>query len=98
MPSALGAAVKAGSEDKSLASASLLLGDAPAATATKLPRYRTVPAVRMGRLAGNQSSQGQGLGGALLADALDRAARSGIAAHALCCSNQGAADLHQRAL
>ena len=66
-----------------LASASLLLADLPAATARKLPRYPTVPAVRMGRLAVDQAFKGQGLGGALLADALDRAARSGIAAHAL---------------
>ena len=66
-----------------LASASLLLADLPAATAKKLPRYPTVPAVRMGRLAVDQAFKGQGLGGALLADALDRAARSEIAAHAL---------------
>lgn len=66
-----------------LASASLLLADLPAATAKKLPRYPTVPAVRLGRLAVDQAFKGQGLGGALLADALLRAARSEIAAHAL---------------
>ena len=65
-----------------LASASLLLVDLPAA-GKKLPRYPTVPAVRMGRLAVDQVLKGQGLGGALLADALDRAARSEIAAFAL---------------
>jgi predicted N-acetyltransferase YhbS len=59
-----------------LASASLLLADLPASTGKKLPRYPTVPAVRMGRLAVDQTLKGQGLGGALLADALDRAARS----------------------
>jgi predicted GNAT family N-acyltransferase len=37
----------------------------------------------MGRLAVDQTLKGQGLGGALLADALDRAARSEIAAYAL---------------
>lgn len=37
----------------------------------------------MGRLAVDQAFKGQGLGGALLADALDRAARSEIAAYAL---------------
>jgi GNAT superfamily N-acetyltransferase len=37
----------------------------------------------MGRLAIDQEFKGQGLGGALLADALDRAARSEIAAYAL---------------
>jgi GNAT superfamily N-acetyltransferase len=66
-----------------LASASLLLADLPASTGKRLPRYPTVPAVRMGRLAVDQAFKGQGLGGALLADALDRAARSEIAAHAL---------------
>jgi len=66
-----------------LASASLPLADLPASTAKKLPRYPTVPAVRMGRLAVAQEFQGQGLGGALLADALDRASRSEIAAFAL---------------
>ena len=66
-----------------LASASLLLADLPATTAKKLPRYPTVPVVRMGRLAIDQAFKGQGLGGALLADALDRAARSEIAAYAL---------------
>jgi len=66
-----------------LASTSLLLADLPASTGKKLPRYPTVPAVRMGRLAVDQAFKGQGLGGALLADALDRAARSEIAAFAL---------------
>lgn len=66
-----------------LASASLLLADLPASTVKKLPRYPTVPAVRMGRLAVDQAFKSQGLGGALLADALDRAARSEIAAFAL---------------
>ena len=66
-----------------LASASLLLADLPASTGKKLPRYPTVPAVRMRRLAIDQAFAGRGLGGALLADALDRAARSEIAAFAL---------------
>lgn len=66
-----------------LASASLLLTELPASIGKKLPRYPTVPAVRMGRLAVDQAFKGQGLGGALLADALHRAARSEIAAYAL---------------
>jgi ribosomal protein S18 acetylase RimI-like enzyme len=66
-----------------LASASLMLTDLPPLTAKALPRYPTVPAVRMGRLAIDQAFKQQGLGGALLADALDRAARSEIAAYAL---------------
>jgi len=66
-----------------LASASILLADLPAATAKELPRYPSVPAVRMGRLAVDRRFQGQGLGAALLADALERAARSEIAAFSL---------------
>jgi hypothetical protein len=41
-----------------LASASLLLADLPASTAKKLPRYPTVPAVRMRRLAVDQAHKG----------------------------------------
>lgn len=66
-----------------LASASLLLADLPASVGKKLPRYPTVPAVRMGRLAVDREFKGRGLGAALLADALNRAARSDIAAYAL---------------
>lgn len=66
-----------------LASASLLLAGLPASVGKKLPRYPSVPTVRMGRLAVDQEFKGQGLGGALLADALNRAARSEIAAFAL---------------
>lgn len=66
-----------------LASASLLLNDLPASTSKKLPRYPTVPAVRMGRLAVDRAFKKQGLGGALLVDALKRAASSEIAAFAL---------------
>lgn len=66
-----------------LASASLWLADLPTSLSKKLPRCPTVPAIRMGRLAIDQSYQGQGLSGALLADALDRAARAEIAAYAL---------------
>jgi GNAT superfamily N-acetyltransferase len=66
-----------------LASASLALPDLPAKIAKKLPRYPSVPTVRLGRLAVDRKFQGAGLGGALLADALDRAIRSEIAAYAL---------------
>jgi GNAT superfamily N-acetyltransferase len=66
-----------------LASASVALSDLPAETTKKLPRYPAVPTVRMGRLAVDQTFKGQGLGGALLADAIDRATRSEIAAYAL---------------
>ncbi len=80
-----------------LASASLLLADLPASIGKKLPRYPTVPAVRMGRLAVDQGFKGQGLGGTLLADALYRAARSEIAAYALMVDAKGesAADFYR---
>ena len=80
-----------------LASASLLLADLPASTSKKLPRYPTVPTVRMGRLAVDQAFKGQGLGGALLADALDRAARAEIAAYALMvdAKDESAADFYR---
>lgn len=66
-----------------LASSSVLLSSLPPASAKKLPRYPSVPAVRMGRLAVDASFKGQGLGAVLLADALLRAQRSEIAAYAL---------------
>jgi GNAT superfamily N-acetyltransferase len=65
-----------------LASASVLLTDLPAAQVRKLPRYPSVPAVRMGRLAVDQAFRGQGLGAALLGHALLKAAGADIAAYA----------------
>lgn len=66
-----------------LAAASILLKDLPENIIKKLPRYPTVPAIRMGRLAIDQKIKGKGLGGALLADGLTRASSSEIAAYAL---------------
>ncbi|MDR0250165.1 MAG: GNAT family N-acetyltransferase [Burkholderiales bacterium] len=66
-----------------LASASILLSDLPLPISKKLPRYPSVPAIRMGRLAVDQTFRKQGLGSALLADALNRSVRSEIAAYAL---------------
>ena len=65
-----------------LASASVLLADLPEALVKKLPRYPSMPAVRMGRLAVDQAFKGKGLGAALLADALRRVVMSEIAAYA----------------
>ena len=65
-----------------LASASVMLTDLPVSLAKKLPRYPSVPAVRMGRLAVDHAYRGDGLGAALLADALRRAATAEIAAYA----------------
>ena len=72
-----------------LASSSILLAELPKAVGKKLPRYPSVPAVRMGRLAVDRDFKGQGLGGALLADALERAARAEIAACALVVDAKG---------
>ena len=66
-----------------LAAASMLLANLPTDIAKKLPRYPLVPAVRMGRLVVDRDFKGQGLGAALLADALIKAANSEIAAYAL---------------
>lgn len=66
-----------------LATASALLSGLPQTVGKKLPRYPSVPTVRMGRLAVDQAYKGIGLGAALLADALDRSSRSEIAAFAL---------------
>lgn len=66
-----------------LAATSVPLNELPSSVGKKLPRYPLVPAVRMGRLAVDQNFKGQGLGGALLADALSRAFDSDIAAYAL---------------
>lgn len=66
-----------------LASSNLLLNDLPVELRKRLPRYPTVPAVLMGRLAVAREFQGKGLGAALLADATERAIRSEIASYAL---------------
>ena len=55
-----------------IAAASIPTPDLPAEITKKLPRYPTLPAVRIGRLAVDGRFQGRGLGGALLADALRR--------------------------
>jgi GNAT superfamily N-acetyltransferase len=66
-----------------LASASVPLTSLPLDIRKKLPRYPAVPAVRMGRFAVDQAFQGKGLGGALLADAINRTMRAEIASYAL---------------
>ena len=80
-----------------LASASLWLAELPEHLLKKLPRYPSVPAVRMGRLAVDQDFKGLGLGGALLADALDRAIHTEMAACALVvdAKNESAAAFYQ---
>lgn len=66
-----------------LAATALLLTQLPEPLRKKLPRYPTVGAVRLGRLAVDLRVKGVGLGAALLADAIERSMRSEIAAYAL---------------
>jgi GNAT superfamily N-acetyltransferase len=66
-----------------LAATGLAFGDLPLERARKLPRYPVVPAILLGRLAVAVAHQGKRLGGALVADALERAAASEIMAHAM---------------
>jgi GNAT superfamily N-acetyltransferase len=66
-----------------LAAGGVPLVEMPAQFAKRLPRYASVPVVRMGRLAVDQHYRGKKLGAALLWDAVLRATRSEIAAFAL---------------
>lgn len=56
-----------------IAAASIPTPDLPLEMTRRLPRYPTLPAVRIGRLAVDLKFRGRGLGAALLADALHRA-------------------------
>jgi GNAT superfamily N-acetyltransferase len=55
-----------------IASAGIPITDLPQEIIKRLPRYPTLPAVRIGRLAVDLKFHGQGLGGSLLADAIRR--------------------------
>src|ERR1022692_3625763 len=66
-----------------LSAASIPVVDLPPEEAKRLPRYPTVPAVRIGRLAVDQRFQGRGLGAALLADAATRTLKADAAAFTL---------------
>jgi GNAT superfamily N-acetyltransferase len=55
----------------------------PPSRMKKLPRYSSIPAVLLGRLAISSKHQGKGLGAALVVDACERAARSELAAYAM---------------
>lgn len=80
-----------------LSAASVALADLPQAVARKLPRYPSIPAIRMGRLAVDAKYRGRGLGAALLANALQRAAKSEIPAVALIvdAKDESAADFYR---
>jgi len=57
------------------------LADLPEDGRRRLPRYPTVPAVRLGRLAVDRDFQQRGLGSVLLANAVARSLESEVAAH-----------------
>lgn len=62
-----------------LCAASILLTSLPEDTARKMPRYPTVPAIRLGRLAVASSVQGRRIGSLLVMDALFRSCRNELA-------------------
>jgi ribosomal protein S18 acetylase RimI-like enzyme len=66
-----------------IAAASIPTPDLPEAVKRRLPRYPSLPAIRVGRLAVDRRFRGRGLGGALLADAAARGLASEVAAYAL---------------
>jgi ribosomal protein S18 acetylase RimI-like enzyme len=66
-----------------LSAADVAVSDLPADMTRRLPRYPSVPAARIGRLAVDRRFQGRGLGAALLLNAAMRALRSEIAVFAL---------------
>jgi GNAT superfamily N-acetyltransferase len=80
-----------------LAAASAALADLPGDIARKLPRYPTVPVVRMGRLAVHQAHKGRKLGAALVFDAIERCIRSEVGAFALLvdAKDDGAAEFYR---
>ncbi len=66
-----------------LAATSIATPDLPPEVTKRLPRYPTLPGVRVGRLAVDERYKRKGLGGALLLDAASRALQSEVAAYAL---------------
>ena len=66
-----------------IAATSLILDTLSAEHIKRLPRYPSIPAVLLGRLAVALAHQGKRLGGALVADALLRATRAEVMAYAM---------------
>lgn len=62
-----------------LSAAGILLRDIPDELRRRMPRYPSVPAARLGRLAVSRAHQGQALGEYLLMDALRRSLSSVVA-------------------
>lgn len=66
-----------------LSNAAVRATELPASMVKNLPRYPTLPATLLGRLAVHDAHRGQGLGGLLLIDALRRCLRSETASMAI---------------
>lgn len=66
-----------------IASAGIAMTDLPPEITKRLPRYPSIPAVRIGRLAVSLSFRGKGLGSAMLADAIRKVLGAAPAAFAL---------------
>lgn len=66
-----------------LAATAIRLAELPMEISKKLPKYPLVPATLLGRLAVDQSYQGQGVGSFLLMDALRRSFNNEIASMAV---------------
>lgn len=81
-----------------ISAASIPLIDLGADEAKRLPRYPTIPAVRIGRLAVDERFQGRGLGAVLPADAASRTLKGDAAAFALLvdAKNDGAVRFYER--
>jgi ribosomal protein S18 acetylase RimI-like enzyme len=81
-----------------IAAASIPTPQLPPEMIKRLPRYPTLPAVRIGRLAVDLKFRGRGLGAAMLADAVSRVLQSPPAVFALLvdAKNDAAAAFYQR--
>lgn len=81
-----------------LSSSSIPLVDLPENIKQKLPRYPSVPAVLLGRLAVDKRVKGHGLGKALLGNALKRIMRSDIGVYAVIveAKDQSAVDFYRQ--
>jgi ribosomal protein S18 acetylase RimI-like enzyme len=66
-----------------LAATSISVLDLPDEIKRRLPRYQSIPAALIGRLAVDRTFRRRGLGTALLVDAVERALKSELAAFAL---------------
>jgi ribosomal protein S18 acetylase RimI-like enzyme len=83
---------------QSMSAASIPFVDLPPEESKRLPRYPTLPAVRIGRLAVDERFQGRGLGEALLMNAVERTMRADAAAFTLLvdAKNERAAAFYRR--